>query len=178
MPVKRKIYGGFLSVLGFMLSPLSWWNDAFVNLPLAVGYLLLTLPLSALARFLEESGWGDYRMVVAEDLGLETERLILRDWREEDWPVFLEGTNTPAVMRWLGGVPVERSASHNVVDQTGDLDNARGHADIYYFGGKKLRLLGPASMDGTEIWVTTCDRDPPHYRIRIREAAIREGKSS
>lgn len=35
---------------------------------------------------------------------LETERLILRDWREEDWPVFLEGTNTPAVMRWLGGV--------------------------------------------------------------------------
>lgn len=34
----------------------------------------------------------------------ETERLILRDWREEDWPLFWEGTNTPAVMRWLGGV--------------------------------------------------------------------------
>ncbi|AKM08277.1 GNAT family N-acetyltransferase [Pelagerythrobacter marensis] len=34
----------------------------------------------------------------------ETERLILRDWREEDWPAFWEGTNTPAVMRWLGGV--------------------------------------------------------------------------
>lgn len=35
---------------------------------------------------------------------IETERLILRDWREEDWQPFLEGTNTPAVMRWLGGV--------------------------------------------------------------------------
>jgi RimJ/RimL family protein N-acetyltransferase len=34
----------------------------------------------------------------------ETERLILRDWRAEDWPVFWEATNTPAVMRWLGGV--------------------------------------------------------------------------
>jgi RimJ/RimL family protein N-acetyltransferase len=34
----------------------------------------------------------------------ETERLILRDWREEDWPAFLQHTNTPAVMRWLGGV--------------------------------------------------------------------------
>ena len=35
---------------------------------------------------------------------LETERLILRDWRGEDWPEFWRLTNTPAVMRWLGGV--------------------------------------------------------------------------
>ena len=34
----------------------------------------------------------------------ETDRLILRDWREEDWPRFWQATNTPAVMRWLGGV--------------------------------------------------------------------------
>ena len=34
----------------------------------------------------------------------ETQRLILRDWREEDWPRFWELTNTPDVMRWLGGV--------------------------------------------------------------------------
>ena len=32
----------------------------------------------------------------------ETDRLILRDWREDDWPRFWELTNTPAVMRWLG----------------------------------------------------------------------------
>lgn len=35
---------------------------------------------------------------------LETERLILRDWRAEDWSEFFRVTNTPAVMRWLGGV--------------------------------------------------------------------------
>ena len=34
----------------------------------------------------------------------ETDRLILRDWREEDWPLFWEATNTPSVMRWLGGI--------------------------------------------------------------------------
>lgn len=38
------------------------------------------------------------------ELRLKTERLTLRDWREEDWPHFFAGTNTPAVMRWLGGV--------------------------------------------------------------------------
>lgn len=38
------------------------------------------------------------------DFRLETERLVLRDWREGDWPEFFRVTNTPAVMRWLGGV--------------------------------------------------------------------------
>lgn len=38
------------------------------------------------------------------DFRLETERLILRDWRAEDWPEFFRVTNTPAVMQWLGGV--------------------------------------------------------------------------
>lgn len=38
------------------------------------------------------------------DFRLETDRLILRDWRDEDWPVFFRHTNTPSVMRWLGGV--------------------------------------------------------------------------
>lgn len=33
---KRKVSGGTLAVVGYMLSPLSWWNDMFVNLPLAL----------------------------------------------------------------------------------------------------------------------------------------------
>lgn len=27
-----------MAVVGFMLSPLSWWNDLFVNVPLAVAF--------------------------------------------------------------------------------------------------------------------------------------------
>src|ERR1043166_3752402 len=35
---KQKVSGGILAVVGFMLSPLSWWNDLFVNLPLALAF--------------------------------------------------------------------------------------------------------------------------------------------
>jgi hypothetical protein len=33
---KRKISGSVLALIGYMLSPLSWWNDMFVNVPLAL----------------------------------------------------------------------------------------------------------------------------------------------
>jgi RimJ/RimL family protein N-acetyltransferase len=35
---------------------------------------------------------------------IETERLILRNWREADIEPFVAHTNTEGVMRWLGGV--------------------------------------------------------------------------
>ncbi len=34
----------------------------------------------------------------------ETDRLLLRTWDEQDLGEFIAHTNTPAVMRWLGGV--------------------------------------------------------------------------
>jgi hypothetical protein len=33
--------GSVLGFIGFMLSPLSWWNDLFVNVPLAAGFAWL-----------------------------------------------------------------------------------------------------------------------------------------
>ena len=41
MAWKRKVSGSVLAVVGFMLSPLSWWNDAFVNFPLALAFAWL-----------------------------------------------------------------------------------------------------------------------------------------
>ena len=39
MPLPRKkLKDGLLVTLGYMLSPLSWWNDAFLNLPLAFAF--------------------------------------------------------------------------------------------------------------------------------------------
>lgn len=38
MALKTKITGGLLGVIGFLLSPLSWWNDLLVNVPLAVAF--------------------------------------------------------------------------------------------------------------------------------------------
>ena len=37
MSLGRKIKGGVVAMIGFLLSPLSWWNDAFVNIPIAYG---------------------------------------------------------------------------------------------------------------------------------------------
>ncbi len=45
MAWKRKVTGGVLAVLGFMLSPLSWWNDLFVNFPLALAFAWLVSEL-------------------------------------------------------------------------------------------------------------------------------------
>jgi xanthine/uracil permease len=32
---KSRIKGGLLAFIGYILSPLSWWNDPFINLPIA-----------------------------------------------------------------------------------------------------------------------------------------------
>lgn len=37
----KKLRGGILLVLGFLLSPLSWWNDLIFNLPISYGFGLL-----------------------------------------------------------------------------------------------------------------------------------------
>jgi hypothetical protein len=54
MAWKRKISGGILAVVGFMLSPLSWWNDAFVNIPIALFFAWL---VSLFYRPAFEASW-------------------------------------------------------------------------------------------------------------------------
>ena len=43
-------------------------------------------------------------MDAEEPTVIETQRLILRDWRAQDVEPFIRHLNTDAVMRWLGGV--------------------------------------------------------------------------
>ena len=33
--ILKRAGGGFLAVIGFLLSPISWWNDLLINIPLA-----------------------------------------------------------------------------------------------------------------------------------------------
>jgi len=39
--LKKISWGGILTIIGFILSPLSWWNDLVVNLPIAYGVAFL-----------------------------------------------------------------------------------------------------------------------------------------
>ena len=32
----RALRGSIMAVIGYLLSPLSWWNDAFLNIPIAL----------------------------------------------------------------------------------------------------------------------------------------------
>ena len=60
------------------------------------------------------------------DFRHETERLILRDWREDDWEPFWRHTNTPAVMRWLGGV-ADRSVQDGARERVEGYRRKHGH---------------------------------------------------
>lgn len=46
-PGKRRLGGWLLTAIGFILSPLSWWNDLLVNIPLAY---LLAWPLGRISE--------------------------------------------------------------------------------------------------------------------------------
>jgi hypothetical protein len=45
MAWKRKVSGSIVALIGFMLSPLSWWNDMVVNVPLALVFAWLASAL-------------------------------------------------------------------------------------------------------------------------------------
>jgi len=41
MVKRNKIIKGVIATLGYLLSPLSWWNDLVLNIPLAYGFAYL-----------------------------------------------------------------------------------------------------------------------------------------
>jgi RimJ/RimL family protein N-acetyltransferase len=63
---------------------------------------------------------------MARTVVIETERLILRDWRETDIAPFIRHTNTPAVMRWLGGPADLEEARGRIVERTMRWQEERG----------------------------------------------------
>lgn len=71
----------------------------------------------------------------------QTARLILRDWRDDDWAAFWQATNTPAVMRWLGGVAddAKRAAAQERL-----LSYHRDHGHTFWAAERKAdgALLG------------------------------------
>lgn len=58
----------------------------------------------------------------------------------------------------------------------GELENAKGQAGIYYFSAEKLHLHGPQTLSGENVWVTTCNRPHPHYKIRLSDLEMVDGE--
>ena len=59
------------------------------------------------------------------DFRLGTDRLTLRDWHEGDAARFFAGTNTPAVMLWLGGV-MDEAGRQALLDRVSACRGANG----------------------------------------------------
>ena len=57
---------------------------------------------------------------------IETKRLLLRNWREGDGALLHQNCNTPAVMRWLGGVKTPEFMQQ-VADRLGSWQALHGH---------------------------------------------------
>jgi RimJ/RimL family protein N-acetyltransferase len=87
---------------------------------------------------------------------IETERLVLRSWTEADVEPFIRHTNTPAVMRWLGGVGEEAVIRQVITERFAGWEKERGFTfwaverkedgELLGFCGLKL-----ASDEGTRI---------------------------
>ncbi|MDT0576223.1 GNAT family N-acetyltransferase [Croceicoccus sp. F390] len=95
----------------------------------------------------------------------QTERLILRDWQEADLAPFLEATNTPVVMRWLGGV-MEQAGAQAMLDRVQFYQREHGFTfwilqrkedgghlagEILGFCGLKRANMEPGPMGDVEI---------------------------
>jgi len=47
---KGRVEGGIIAFIGYILSPLSWWNDVFVNIP--ISYVLASITVSFISKSL------------------------------------------------------------------------------------------------------------------------------
>lgn len=110
---------------------------------------------------------------------METARLILRDWREEDSAPFKQHLNTPAVMRWLGGVQSDAefaafvARNHACADTHGHcfwiVERRDDGAILGFCGLKRVNAEGAHNPGDVEIgWRL---REDAHGKGYAREAA-------
>ncbi|HEO72461.1 MAG TPA: hypothetical protein ENN80_14470, partial [Candidatus Hydrogenedentes bacterium] len=64
----------------------------------------------------------------------------------------------------------------NMLTQKGEFHDVVGHSDTFYFGAKRLRVNGPNKAVLEDVWLTTCDHDPPHYRLWLDEAVMEDNR--
>jgi hypothetical protein len=108
---KRRVFDSLLATVGYILSPLSWWNDLFVNVPLSYAFSYpftlidesLFLPTFILGYWL--SNW----------LGFILLHRGVAGWLAKDKPsmglrgglvVAIVYTIVIAVLVWIGWIPV------------------------------------------------------------------------
>jgi RimJ/RimL family protein N-acetyltransferase len=108
------------------------------------------------------------------EIAAETERLILRDWRDEDEAAFYSVMNTPEVMRHLGGLQTRRdwrSSFERIRGFTADwghtfwiVEDKQTRELLGFCGLKRVNAPGAGNLTGT-----------PEIGWRLRESAWGRG---
>jgi len=66
---------------------------------------------------------------------------------------------------------------YNFATAQGTFTNVQGRVGIYYFAAETLTITGPQSFSAQQMWVTTCDKPKPHYKIRMKDFVVENGKT-
>ncbi len=66
---------------------------------------------------------------------------------------------------------------YDFASQKGELRNARGLAAVFFYEAEHVRILGPDDAILDNLWITTCAKDPPHYRVRVKQLTIKGGEA-
>jgi RimJ/RimL family protein N-acetyltransferase len=104
----------------------------------------------------------------------ETRRLVMRDWRDEDWDRFYEAMNTPAVMKHLGGVQ-DRATWLAAKDRIAGFARDFGHTFWLLedkAGGELLGFCGLKRVNSPGAGPLTAT---PEIGWRLRESAWGRG---
>jgi hypothetical protein len=56
------------------------------------------------------------------------------------------------------------------------MEGAKGLIGPFYFYASDLKIQGENSFSAEDVWLTTCDHDPPHYRVKVKRMTVEEGK--
>ncbi|MCK5558885.1 MAG: LPS export ABC transporter periplasmic protein LptC, partial [Candidatus Hydrogenedentes bacterium] len=83
-------------------------------------------------------------------------------------------------LRALGNVRMTRDgsvftadeATYDIRSETGELLNCRGAFDPWFFRAPRLERIGPNTDEIEGGYLTTCDLDPPHYRISAKKIEL------
>ncbi len=65
---------------------------------------------------------------------------------------------------------------YDFLKKTGEMKNAKGMVGPFYFHAGALHLHGEDSFTAEDVWLTTCDHDPPHYRVKVKKLVVEESK--
>lgn len=65
---------------------------------------------------------------------------------------------------------------YNFEKETGVITNGVAKADVWYGGGAEINKVSADELDIRGGYITTCDRDKPHYAIRSKQVRIYLGK--